>query len=651
MADSDKALPLSVLSTIRDWVRSLIPTKTSDLTNDSGFAQKNIWYGTCGTAAGTAAKVVTTSSGDFKLATGSMVRVYFTNANTYNGTATLNVDGKGAKNISRVGSTTTTRYYWSAGEVVDFVYDGTRFVMSRSGTATTTYFGLTKLATSAVSTATGTALTPQSLNGLAQYMLSGVAPYSASATYAVGDRVRYGYYIYECNTAITTAEAWTAAHWTALEPLLDMIEAKADSEDVPTKTSDLTNDSGFITGYTETDPTVPAWAKAASKPSYTASEVGALPSTTVIPSKTSDLTNDSGYITDPGVTSVNGDTGDVTVNEGLAPLIGDTDELIPLQVKTALREGRDICVMATGSLAGILLDLRFTSWNNATDLTYWGNAIDVVVSQTIAYYNGVYYLFELVGDIASTTWTVFSTTLAQGSDIPTNVSDLTNDAGYATASSIPSALSQLTDDSTHRLVTDSQISTWNSQAAPSVMTGATYYKPGTEGLAPAPPIMGNGLFLRGDATWASPSSYAASACQATGSSSSQTAGTDVTQVTLASKSIDTDSSNYSISSGGVKVTEAGTYKVSGSVYLTPASGTTTMGCYIKVGSAFSSATEVNGVLQYMGATGARAVQVTPKLVNLTAGQIVFLGSRCRGAAGTCTPNHTETFLMIEKVPT
>lgn len=66
---------------------------------------------------------------------------------------------------------------------------------------------------------------------------------------------------------------------------------------IPSKTSDLTNDSGYITGYTETDPTVPSWAKAASKPTYTAAEVGALPSNTVIPSKTSDLTNDSGYIT------------------------------------------------------------------------------------------------------------------------------------------------------------------------------------------------------------------------------------------------------------------------------------------------------------------------------------------------------------------
>lgn len=91
---------------------------------------------------------------------------------------------------------------------------------------------------------------------------------------------------------------------------------------IPTKTSELTNDSGFITGYTETDPTVPSWAKASSKPSYTASEVGAVPTSrtvngkalsanislsasdvgalpddTAIPSKTSDLTNDSGFIT------------------------------------------------------------------------------------------------------------------------------------------------------------------------------------------------------------------------------------------------------------------------------------------------------------------------------------------------------------------
>lgn len=53
-----------------------------------------------------------------------------------------------------------------------------------------------------------------------------------------------------------------------------------------------------LQSYTETDPTVPSWAKSASKPTYTAQEVGALPSTTSIPTKTSELTNDSNFVVD-----------------------------------------------------------------------------------------------------------------------------------------------------------------------------------------------------------------------------------------------------------------------------------------------------------------------------------------------------------------
>lgn len=64
----------------------------------------------------------------------------------------------------------------------------------------------------------------------------------------------------------------SAAQGVALKALIDAIT-------VPTKTSQLENDSGFLKSYTETDPTVPDWAKAASKPTYTASEVGARPNT------------------------------------------------------------------------------------------------------------------------------------------------------------------------------------------------------------------------------------------------------------------------------------------------------------------------------------------------------------------------------------
>ena len=43
----------------------------------------------------------------------------------------------------------------------------------------------------------------------------------------------------------------------------------------PTNVSDFSNDAGYLTGYTETDPTVPQWGKAQTKPTYPASEVGA----------------------------------------------------------------------------------------------------------------------------------------------------------------------------------------------------------------------------------------------------------------------------------------------------------------------------------------------------------------------------------------
>ena len=59
-------------------------------------------------------------------------------------------------------------------------------------------------------------------------------------------------------------------------------------------------------------------------------DVGALPSSTSIPSKTSDLTNDSGYITSAQapVTSVNGMTGDVTVVSGVTSVNGQSGAVV-----------------------------------------------------------------------------------------------------------------------------------------------------------------------------------------------------------------------------------------------------------------------------------------------------------------------------------
>lgn len=50
----------------------------------------------------------------------------------------------------------------------------------------------------------------------------------------------------------------------------------------------------------------PSWVNSSTKPTYTASEVGALPASTTIPSKTSQLTNDSGFTTSASFKTING---------------------------------------------------------------------------------------------------------------------------------------------------------------------------------------------------------------------------------------------------------------------------------------------------------------------------------------------------------
>lgn len=67
----------------------------------------------------------------------------------------------------------------------------------------------------------------------------------------------------------------SAAQGVALKTLIDAIV-------VPTKPSDIGAQpaGNYLTSFTETDPTVPSWAKQANKPSYSASEVGADPSGT-----------------------------------------------------------------------------------------------------------------------------------------------------------------------------------------------------------------------------------------------------------------------------------------------------------------------------------------------------------------------------------
>lgn len=126
-----------------------VPTKTSEITNDSGFITSGAnvasanklstaraidgvkfdgtadisHYGTCDTVASTAAKTVSLSN--YSLVTGSRIVVKFTVTNTA-ANPTLNVNNTGAKPIIYRGSAISAGYL-AANRVYEFVYDGTNW--------------------------------------------------------------------------------------------------------------------------------------------------------------------------------------------------------------------------------------------------------------------------------------------------------------------------------------------------------------------------------------------------------------------------------------------------------------------------------------------------------------------------------------------
>ena len=139
---------------------------TPDEEDGEGGDAKNVWYGTCGTEANVEAKVVTTTTGDFRLETGNILYVRFDNPQ---GTskARLVVDGldevlvvrSAADNLSHIAVGT-----WCKNDTVGFVVaeDG-RFEMLEPRVATTWYYGVVKLTDSVTSVSTTTAATPNAV--------------------------------------------------------------------------------------------------------------------------------------------------------------------------------------------------------------------------------------------------------------------------------------------------------------------------------------------------------------------------------------------------------------------------------------------------------------------------------------------------------
>lgn len=218
----------------------------------------------------------------------------------------------------------------------------------------------------------------------------------------------------------------------------------------------------------ETDPTVSEWAKQPTKPSYTANEVGALPVGTKIPAKTSDLTNDSGYLTQipeeyvtetelgqkgyiteddipeklpsPGTLTFTGAVNDTydgsadkTINIPTGGGEGGTSDYNALANKPKLN-GVEIVGNKTSA------DYKIVSSEQGAENN--GKLLGIGVDGNVAPVDKPTYTANEVG-ARPNTWIPSAEdvgALPNDTEIPSKTSDLENDSGFVTNSDIPEKL-------------------------------------------------------------------------------------------------------------------------------------------------------------------------------------------------------------------
>lgn len=155
----------------------------------------------------------------------------------------------------------------------------------------------------------------------------------------------------------------------------------------------------------------------------TATDVGALPDTTVIPSKTSDLTNDSGYITDIPIASST-QLGGVKIGAGLTVSSEGTISVSGGGTADAV-EWKNVLDKPT-TIAGYgITDAKIDDGT----IILGGQSITPLTEVPVTSVNGktgaVNITADDVGALPSTT------------KIPTKTSDITNDSGFITDADIP----------------------------------------------------------------------------------------------------------------------------------------------------------------------------------------------------------------------
>lgn len=133
---------------------------------------------------------------------------------------------------------------------------------------------------------------------------------------------------------------------------------------------------------------------------------GSTAQTVEIPTKTSELTNDS-FVSYAEQTLTEDQQNQAKTNLGIDVLTGNTTTVTPTQVKEAILNGRSVAITHVDNTYGNLL---FTSFGYSLEN-------NVVVANLVSTYNTQYILADLVGIVANNDWQLLTTQIATPTEL------------------------------------------------------------------------------------------------------------------------------------------------------------------------------------------------------------------------------------------
>jgi len=313
----------------------------------------------------------------------------------------------------------------------------------------------------------------------------------------------------------------------------------------------IQSDARYLQSFTETDPTVPAWAKAATKPSYAYSEITGLP--TLFSGAYTDLTGKptlfSGAYTDlTGKPTIPTNNNQLTNGAGYLTSYTETDpiwtsEKANYALKTYVDTSVSNLVNAAPAALDTLKELATALGNDAnfstTVTTLIGTKEPAIAAGTTAqYWRGDKSWQTLpIYTLPTASTTVLGGVKVDGTTITINGSGVISGANtYTLPTASTTVLGGVKVDGTTITITGGVISGANTYSLPiasatvlggfkvgtnlsinattgvlsstdttyAVFTGATASANGTSGLVVAPLIANRAQYLKGDGTWGTP---------------------------------------------------------------------------------------------------------------------------------------------------